>query len=44
MTSIPLVGTRRVKDLTQAEIIKIMMDIMAGRTRVTTAKLRGRQS
>lgn len=41
---IPLVGSRRVKDLTQAEIIKIMMDIMAGRTRVNikTAKLRGR--
>lgn len=41
---IPLVGTRRVKDLTQPEIIKIMMDIMAGRTRVNvkTANLRGR--
>lgn len=41
---IPLVGTRRVKDLTQPEIIKIMMDIMAGRTKVNvkTANLRGR--
>jgi integrase len=41
---IPLVGTRRVKDLTQPEIIKIMMDIMAGRTRVNvkTSNLRGR--
>jgi integrase len=41
---IPLLGTRRVKDLTKAEINRVMKDIMAGKTRVSvkTKKLRGR--
>jgi integrase len=41
---IPLLGTRRVKDLTKADINKVMKDIMAGKTRasVKTKKLRGR--
>jgi len=41
---IPLVGTRRVKDLTKADINKVLKDIMAGKTRVSvkTKKLRGR--
>jgi len=41
---IPLIGTRRVKDLTKADINKILKDIMAGKTRcsVKTKKLRGR--
>ncbi|MEO3434461.1 tyrosine-type recombinase/integrase [Inquilinus sp. CAU 1745] len=41
---IPLIGTRRVKDLTKADINKVMKDIMAGKTRasVKTKKLRGR--
>jgi integrase len=41
---IPLLGTRRVKDLTKADINKVLKDIMAGKTRasVKTRKLRGR--
>ena len=41
---IPLVGTRRVKDLTKADINKVLKDIMAGKTRVSvkTGKLRGK--
>ncbi|MEP2725501.1 integrase arm-type DNA-binding domain-containing protein [Roseibium sp.] len=41
---IPLIGTRRVKDLTRADMVKIMRDIMAGQSRiiVKTKKLRGK--
>jgi hypothetical protein len=41
---IPLIGTRRVKDLTSADINKVLKDIMAGKTRVSvkTKKLRGK--
>lgn len=41
---IPLIGTRRVRDLTRADMVKIMRDIMAGRSRiiVKTKKLRGK--
>ncbi|MBN9252041.1 MAG: integrase arm-type DNA-binding domain-containing protein, partial [Mesorhizobium sp.] len=41
---IPLIGTRRVKDLTKADINKVLKDIMAGKTRasVKTGKLRGK--
>jgi len=41
---IPLLGTRRVKDLTKADINKVLKDIMAGKTRVAvkTKKLRGK--
>jgi integrase len=41
---IPLIGTRRVKDLTRADMVKIMRDIMAGRSRIVvkTKKLRGK--
>jgi integrase len=41
---IPLIGTRRVKDLTRADINKVLKDIMAGKTRATvkTKKLRGK--
>lgn len=41
---IPLLGTRRVKDLTRADITKAMKDIMAGRTRLVakTERLRGK--
>ena len=41
---IPLIGTRRVKDLVQADINKVLKDIMAGKTRtsVKTKKLRGK--
>ena len=41
---IPLVGTRRVKDLTKVDINKVLKDIMVGKTRVSvkTKKLRGR--
>jgi integrase len=41
---IPLLGARRVKDLTRADINKVLKDIMAGMTRVSvkTKKLRGR--
>lgn len=41
---IPLVGARRVKDLTRPEVNKVMKDIMAGKTRMSekTKKLRGR--
>lgn len=41
---IPLIGTRRVRDLTKADIHKVLKDIMAGKTRasVKTKKLRGR--
>jgi len=41
---IPLVGSRRVKDLTKADVNKLMKDIIAGKTRVSvkTKKLRGR--
>lgn len=41
---IPLIGTRRVKDLVKADINKVMKDIMAGKTRVSvkTKKLRGK--
>jgi len=41
---IPLIGTRRVKNLTKADINKVLKDIMAGKTRVSvkTKKLRGK--
>jgi len=41
---IPLIGTRRVKDLTKTDINKALKDIMAGKTRVSvkTKKLRGK--
>jgi integrase len=41
---IPLIGTRRVKDLTKSDINKVLKDIMAGKTRVSvkTKKLRGK--
>lgn len=41
---IPLIGSRRVKDLTKADISKVLKDIMAGKTRVSvkTKKLRGK--
>lgn len=41
---IPLVGSRRVKDLNKADINKVLKDIMAGKTRVAvkTRKLRGK--
>ena len=41
---IPLIGTRRVKDIKQADIIKLMKDIMAGKTamQAKTKKLRGK--
>ena len=41
---IPLTGTRRVRDLTKADINKVLKDIMAGKARVSvkTKKLRGR--
>jgi integrase len=41
---IPLIGTRRVKDLTKTDINKVLRDIMAGKTRVSvkTKKLRGK--
>jgi len=41
---IPLIGTRRVKDLSNADINRVLKDIMAGKTRVSvkTEKLRGR--
>ena len=39
-----LIGARRIKDLTKADINKVLKDIMAGKTRVSvkTRKLRGR--
>lgn len=41
---IPLVGTRRVKDLTKADVIKLMKDVIVGKTRMSekTGKLRGK--
>jgi integrase len=41
---IPLLGTRRVKDLTKADINKVLKNVLAGKTRVSvkTKKLRGR--
>lgn len=41
---IPLLGHRRVRDLTKADITQAMKDIMAGKTRINvkTEKLRGR--
>ena len=41
---IPLIGTRRVKDLARADVNKVLKDIMAGKTRVEvkTKKLRGK--
>lgn len=41
---IPLLGSRRVKDLTKAILTKVMRDIMAGKTKafIKTNKLRGR--
>ena len=41
---IPLMGGRRVKDLTRADMVKIMRDIIAGRSRIVvkTRKLRGK--
>ncbi len=41
---VPLLGTRRVKDMTKADITKAMKDIMAGKTRLVakTKKLRGK--
>ena len=41
---IPLIGSRRVKDLVKADIAKVLKDIMAGKTAVSvkTKKLRGK--
>jgi integrase len=41
---VPLIGTRRVKDLVKADINRVLKDIMAGKTRVNvkTKKLRGK--
>jgi integrase len=41
---VPLIGTRRVKDLVKADVNKVLKDIMAGKTRVNvkTKKLRGK--
>lgn len=41
---VPLLGTRRVKDLTKADITKAMKDVIAGKTRLVakTKKLRGK--
>lgn len=41
---VPLIGTRRVKDLSKADVNKVLKDIMAGKTRVSvkTKKLRGK--
>ena len=41
---VPLLGSRRVRDLTKADITKAMKDIMAGKTRTTvkTKNLRGK--
>ena len=41
---VPLLGSRRVRDLTKADITRAMKDIMAGKTRVTvmTKNLRGK--
>ncbi|MFG1289895.1 tyrosine-type recombinase/integrase, partial [Xanthobacter versatilis] len=41
---VPLLGSRRVRDLTKADITKAMKDIMAGKTRATikTKNLRGK--
>lgn len=41
---VPLIGTRRVKDLVKADINKVLKDVMAGKTRqnTRTKKLRGR--
>jgi integrase len=41
---IPLIGSRRVKDLAKADVSKVLKDIMAGKTRVSvkTKKLRGK--
>ena len=41
---IPLIGTRRVKDLARADVNKLLKDIMAGKTHaeVKTKKLRGK--
>jgi integrase len=41
---IPLIGTRRVKDLVKADVSGVLKDIMAGTTRVSvkTKKLRGK--
>lgn len=41
---VPLLGSRRVKDLTKAILTKVMRDIMAGKTKafIKTNKLRGR--
>ena len=41
---IPLLGVRRVKDLTKAEVNRLMKDIIAGRSRISvkTNKLRGK--
>lgn len=41
---VPLIGTRRVRDLTKADINRVLKEIMAGKTRVSvkTTKLRGR--
>jgi len=40
---IPLIGTRRVKDLTKTDINKVLKDIMAGKTRVSVkTKPRGK--
>jgi hypothetical protein len=41
---VPLIGTRRVKDLAKADINKVLKDIMAGKTRVSvkTKRLRGK--
>jgi integrase len=41
---IPLLGNRRVKDLTRADATKLLKDVMAGKTKVSvkTEKLRGK--
>ena len=41
---VPLLGTRRVKDLTKPDVIKALKDIMAGKTAMSkkTKALRGK--
>lgn len=41
---IPLLGSRRVRDLTKSDVNKLLKDVMAGKTRISvkTDKLRGR--
>ena len=37
--NLPLIGTRRVKDLVKADVNKVLKDIMAGRTRILVLKM-----